>query len=137
MYGTLLFLLSATPVGLIIKAAGSVRSGNPVDLSKQAEISGWRDLYDGRSRTLKIVAGIKVANEYGALAQPSNLPRNCESSKPRLDPCFGGQCEAFESEATKIRSMGDQRTWRMYSQHFTEVPATVEFIHEWTERVKL
>jgi len=81
---TLLFLLSATPVDLIIKAAGSVRSENPVDLSKQAEISGWGDLYDGCSRALKIVAGVKVANEYGALVQPSNRPRNCESSKPRF-----------------------------------------------------
>ena len=54
-----------------------------------------------------------------------------------LDSSFGSQCEAFESEATKIRSMGDQRTWRIYSQHFPGVPATVEFIHEWTERAKL
>lgn len=113
-----------------------MRSGNPVDLSKQAEISGWGDLYRGRSRTLKIVAGVKVANEYKPWF---NRPTVLGTANPNrgLDPCFGGQCEAVESEATKIRSTGDQRTWRIYSQHFPGVPATVEFIHEWTERVKL
>ena len=54
------------------------RSG--VDLSKQAEVSGGRNLHNRCPRALEVAAGVKVANENVAFRQVSDSSGNREYS---------------------------------------------------------